>query len=134
MCTTYHITDPVDFVEQWMAFSASHLNSDEPTLDNLNDLERKELAPKLKRDANVLVGNANKMTTNNLSAPFQGCQSPSAKIFGHQAQPTVLHDASDDLMDSYISRTPTVSTILKFLKVNLNYYIIDFFIKFIIHT
>lgn len=108
MCTTYNITDPVDFVEQWMAFSASHLNSDEPTLDNLNDLERKELAPKLKRDSNLSGGNAHKVAGNGLGIQFQNCPSPTTKIFG-RAPPTILHDASDDLMDSYISRTPTVS-------------------------
>lgn len=110
LCTTYHITDPEDFVEQWMAFSASHLNSEEPTLTNLNDLERKELAAKLKRDSKQSAGMGIHKAPPIGGHSFVNVGSPSAKIFGHTASfGFAANDAIDDVMDSYISRTPKVS-------------------------
>lgn len=89
LCNEYNITDPVEFVERWMAFSISHLNGADPTLDNLNDLERKEFANfKHANDAK------NKSTSNK------------------QQNNTSSYDdfPDDDIMGSYGFHTPKVNT------------------------
>lgn len=42
ICLNNGVTDPVEFVEQWMAYSLSKLKGAEPTLDFLTEMERKE--------------------------------------------------------------------------------------------
>ncbi|XP_058812050.1 DNA polymerase alpha subunit B [Topomyia yanbarensis] len=51
ICLRNDVDDPVEFVEQWMAFSVSKLNGAEPTLDNLRDMESHEYANKTRRVA-----------------------------------------------------------------------------------
>lgn len=43
MCAEYDV-DAETFIEQWMAFSLTALNGAEPSLENLNLLERRELS------------------------------------------------------------------------------------------
>lgn len=90
-----------------MAFSVSHLNGAEPTLDNLNDLERKELSAQLKRDKNATAKGLMIAGGGGGGGGFE-CASPSAKVFGHFATPAINDSGLDDVMDSYISRTPKV--------------------------
>lgn len=58
LCVIYNVDDASEFVEQWLAFSVSNLNGDEPTIENLHDFERRVL--KTKRDKNVLSASKNK--------------------------------------------------------------------------
>nr|XP_016943740.1 DNA polymerase alpha subunit B [Drosophila suzukii] len=43
LAISYNIHDATEFVEQWMAFSLSHLHGEDPALENLGDFERKVL-------------------------------------------------------------------------------------------
>ncbi|XP_062125556.1 DNA polymerase alpha subunit B [Drosophila sulfurigaster albostrigata] len=43
LAISYNVNDATEFVEQWMAFSLSHLQGDEPTVANLGEFERKVL-------------------------------------------------------------------------------------------
>lgn len=43
LAITYNIHDATEFVEQWMAFSLSHLQGEDPAIENLGDFERKVL-------------------------------------------------------------------------------------------
>lgn len=43
LAITYNVSDATEFVEQWMAFSLSHLHGEDPTTDNLGEFERKVL-------------------------------------------------------------------------------------------
>uniref|UniRef100_A0A1A9UJZ0 DNA polymerase alpha subunit B N-terminal domain-containing protein n=1 Tax=Glossina austeni TaxID=7395 RepID=A0A1A9UJZ0_GLOAU len=58
LCVIYNVDDASEFVEQWLAFSVSNLNGDEPTIENLHEFERKIL--QTKRDKNVLSASKNK--------------------------------------------------------------------------
>lgn len=42
ICSNNNQDDPVEFVEQWMAFSVSNLNGAEPTVQHLIEMENKE--------------------------------------------------------------------------------------------
>lgn len=42
ICLNNGVSDPVEFVEQWMAYSLSKLQGAEPTLYFLTEMERKE--------------------------------------------------------------------------------------------
>lgn len=100
LCTTYNV-DPVEFVEQWMAFSLSHLNGAEPTLDYLNDLERKELAnkkcSKTNKNDRLNVGHSSHSDAANLQQ---------LKIYGSDLD---RNEDVGDVMDSYLCNTPKVS-------------------------
>lgn len=119
LCTTYRIDDPVEFVEQWMAFSVSHLGGAEPTLDNLSDLERKELASLSKTTAAAAAAAATVAVGKSVASKVHAYESAGgsprvAKVFGRTAgngatAAALLDDGSEDFMDSYISRTPKVS-------------------------
>lgn len=95
LCTTYNV-DPVEFVEQWMAFSLSHLNGAEPTLDYLNDLERKELANK----------KALKSAKNDRFNVQRDADIKQLRIYGSDMDRI---ENVGDVMDSYLCNTPKVS-------------------------
>lgn len=42
----YIIEDPEEFVEQWLAFSLTNLGGKEPSIEYMNDFERKEFLNK----------------------------------------------------------------------------------------
>lgn len=91
LCNDYNVTDPVEFVERWMAFSISNLNGADPTLDNLNDMERKEFA-------NFKQANESKI------------KSTSNQQSNHSSNYDNFPD--DDIMDSYGFHTPKVNIFL----------------------
>ena len=100
-CQTYDIDDPVEFVEQWMAFTVSHLHGAEPSLENLNDFERKELIPSKKEKAPTNVLAAAKKRAEDVSAV-------NLKVYG-QSTNEGFNDDGDNVMDSYIYNTPKVN-------------------------
>ncbi|XP_050079466.1 DNA polymerase alpha subunit B [Anopheles maculipalpis] len=55
ICINNNITDPVEFVEQWMAYSVSKLSGAEPTVAYLNEMEAHEYTSKA-RKASKLSG------------------------------------------------------------------------------
>lgn len=109
LCATYNITDPVEFVEQWMAFSVSNLNGADPTLDRLSEMERKELVglqKKEKQHVSKTGGSSSTLGPHRPSNAFSA-NSPSSKVFSSFS----AGNESDDFMDSYIDcTTPKVST------------------------
>lgn len=64
---SYYIEDATEFVEQWMAFSLSHLQGDEPTIANLGEFERKVL--QVKREKSGLK----KVRNGSISVPSSTC-------------------------------------------------------------
>lgn len=90
-----------------MAFSVSTYNNAELTLDRLNEMERKELASRLKKDSKKTSSNLSMLGSHHQSNAY-GANSPSSKVF---TSFSTGNDA-DDFMDSYIGcTTPKVSTI-----------------------
>uniref|UniRef100_A0A8W7PEF0 DNA polymerase alpha subunit B N-terminal domain-containing protein n=1 Tax=Anopheles coluzzii TaxID=1518534 RepID=A0A8W7PEF0_ANOCL len=49
ICINNDITDPVEFVEQWMAYSVSKLSGAEPTVAYLNEMEAHEYTSKARK-------------------------------------------------------------------------------------
>ncbi|XP_037026973.1 DNA polymerase alpha subunit B [Bradysia coprophila] len=84
LCNEYNIT-AADFNSIWVAFSLTHLNGADPTLDNLNELERKEFA-----NAKNVNNSKNKTTS----------QQPDNNSSCYDDLP------DDDIMDSYGFHTP----------------------------
>lgn len=88
LCNEYNVYDPVEFVERWMAFSISNLNGADPTLDNLNEMERKELAQW--KHVNDSKSKSTSTKPQNNSASYDNFP-------------------EDDIMDSYGFHTPKVN-------------------------
>lgn len=128
LCTTHNITDPCEFVEQWLAFSVSHLGGAEPTLDNLAELERKELAVQTRATTTASTAHHHHHQQQSTVAAkvmsYESATTPNRKVFGSDRRQAVgggdgnggaangtslLDDVGDDLMDAYIMRTPKVS-------------------------
>lgn len=118
-----------------MAFSVSHLGGAEPTLDNLCDLERKELSSLSKTTAAAVAAAAaatvavGKSVASKVQAYENAGSSPrAAKVFsrsaGNDASAAALQDdGSEDFMNSYISRTPKVRVVFVY---DLNVFIKSF--------
>lgn len=87
--------DPVDFVEQWMAFSVSFKGGAEPTIEFLKEFEAKEFYNK-KEDAKS--SQAKKQT-----------QSASLKVYNNQHDDEDDDMMVDDLLGNYVCVTPKVS-------------------------
>lgn len=51
ICNRHGVVDPVEFVEQWFAYSCSKLGGAEPTLENLRDMESHEYANRSRKTA-----------------------------------------------------------------------------------
>lgn len=86
MTSAYDFDDAREFVETYVAFSVSHLNGADPDLQTLSDFERKELIPtKTKGKEHTAKTRASNYLPD-----------PDAEL------------DEDDVMDSYISRTPKV--------------------------
>ncbi|XP_052901958.1 DNA polymerase alpha subunit B [Anopheles moucheti] len=49
ICNNNDITDPIEFVEQWMAYSVSKLSGAEPTVAYLSEMEAREYTSKLRK-------------------------------------------------------------------------------------
>ncbi|XP_064555314.1 DNA polymerase alpha subunit B [Drosophila montana] len=87
LALTYSIHDATEFVEQWMAFSLSHLHGDDPTPANLGEFERKVLQVKREK-----VGTT-KLTHHTKSQP-SALESSSLATYG------LIED--DPMMDDYV--------------------------------
>ncbi|EDW59063.1 DNA polymerase alpha subunit B [Drosophila virilis] len=87
LALTYSIHDATEFVEQWMAFSLSHLNGDDPTPANLGEFERKVLQVKREK-----VGTT-KLTHHTKSQP-SALETSSLATYG------LIED--DPMMDDYV--------------------------------
>ncbi|KAH8358634.1 hypothetical protein KR093_001502 [Drosophila rubida] len=73
LAISYNIDDATEFVEQWMAFSLSHLQGEEPTAANLGEFERKVLQAQREKGGSkkpTLQGKAtkNSMDTSSLAS------------------------------------------------------------------
>ncbi|XP_035775815.1 DNA polymerase alpha subunit B-like [Anopheles albimanus] len=67
ICLNNNIDDPVEFVEQWMAYSVSKLSGAEPTIAYLNEMEANEYTSKARK-----MGKASSMAgagPNSLASP-----------------------------------------------------------------
>lgn len=93
LCIDYDVSDPKDFVENYVAFSVNHLNGAEPTNDSLADFERKEL----KQSKAKVASNRNQPKHRNQINDYE------------QYEDVGMDDEGDDLMDAYICNTPKVS-------------------------
>lgn len=98
LCITYHIDDAAEFVEQWMAFSISHLHGDEPSLENLNEFERKVF--QTKREKELLA--ASKKKGNKLPSALANLTHLNA-ISASSSNPLAMYGVDDnDVMDDYM--------------------------------
>lgn len=86
MTNSYNISDSREFVETYVAFSATHLNGVEPSAETLANFERKELSTM----KNKPIAPRKHVTVN----------------LTNFEQDAEMED--DDVMDSYIARTPKV--------------------------
>ncbi|XP_030564138.1 DNA polymerase alpha subunit B [Drosophila novamexicana] len=87
LALTYSIHDATEFVEQWMAFSLSHLHGEDPTAANLGEFERKVLQVKREK-----VGTT-KLTHHTKSQP-SALETSSLATYG------LIED--DPMMDDYV--------------------------------
>ncbi|CAH2045616.1 unnamed protein product, partial [Iphiclides podalirius] len=73
LCEEYNV-DPETFIEQWMAFSLTHLNGSPPTLENLDLLEKKEFSKLTATRLNALL--TNEAANTGASLTVYGAQVP----------------------------------------------------------
>lgn len=86
MTSAYNFDDAREFVEAYVAFSVNHLNGADPSLQTLADFERKDLnSTKSKPKEHAIKARV------------------SISLLDQDAE---MED--DDVMDSYICRTPKV--------------------------
>lgn len=97
LCISYHIDDAAEFVEQWLAFSVSHLSGAEPTLEYLNEFERKVFHAKREKD--LLA--ANKRKTNKLPAPISNLSHLNS-LAANSSNPLAMYGVEDDMFDDYM--------------------------------
>lgn len=90
MSSFYHLEDPVEFVEKWMAFSISHLSGAEPTVQFLNDFENKELKNQSKVQAK--------------SKRVENSERSQLKVYNQESD-----DEENDILGAYVCITPKVS-------------------------
>ncbi|XP_030370575.1 DNA polymerase alpha subunit B [Scaptodrosophila lebanonensis] len=101
LALSYNIDDATEFVEQWMAFSLSHLHGDDPTIDNLGEFERKVL--QLKRDKGGSKKQASHKNIHTPVASSRALETSALATYGLGA------DDGDDttMMEEYASEDPT---------------------------
>lgn len=90
ICVNCGQDDPVEFVEQWMAFSISHLSGAEPTVQYLIEMENKVVV-KLPKSG---------FTTKAISS----APSTNLKVYNEDSD-----DEQNDLLGAYVCITPKVS-------------------------
>lgn len=95
LSSIYDLTDPVEFVEKWMAFSISHLNGAEPTVQFLTDFENKELK------------NQGKVTKPKKRAAAS--ETSQLKVYNQESD-----DEENDILGAYVCITPKVSAMFVF--------------------
>ncbi|KAL5284261.1 POLA2.2 family protein [Megaselia abdita] len=91
ICISYNIEDASEFVEQWIAYSVSHFNGGEPTIEYLDEFERKDLAGKRDKQLNA------KKQLNSTSA-LNGNAGGGGSNF--------QDDEDDEMLGAYICNTP----------------------------
>lgn len=94
LCYTYKITDAMEFVAQWMAYSVSNLDGADPTIPLLLEMERKEFI--LPREKELIAVQSKKKKTNHLN---------DLAAYGSPSRNSTLDD-DDHIMDSYGCMTP----------------------------
>ncbi|SPP80994.1 DNA polymerase alpha subunit B [Drosophila guanche] len=99
LAISYGCMDATEFVEQWMAFSLSHLHGDEPTPENLGEFERKVL--QLKKEK---VGFKTSTQKTKTYAPAPVADTSSLSTYG------LIED--DPMMDDYVSESVTDSSMM----------------------
>lgn len=97
LCITHNINDEKEFVESYVAFSVSHLNGAEPSIESLSEFERKELIQQKKKPKESNGSRRMDQDTTNFNH-FD------AREF----------EDGDELMEAYISKTPKVSAFYLF--------------------
>lgn len=80
--------DPREFVELYVAYSATYCDGAEPTISSLEDFERKELANYKKK-------------------AFESTNSENHRDYDDYND-IAADDDDDDLMEAYVCNTPTV--------------------------
>lgn len=98
LCITYHIDDATEFVEQWMAFSVSNLHGDEPTIEHLNEFERKVLQVKREKELQA----ASKKKGNKLPSALANLTHLNS-IAASNSNPLAMYGVEDDMMDDYMT-------------------------------
>lgn len=94
LALSYYIDDATEFVEQWMAFSLSHLHGDEPTIANLGEFERKVL--QVKREKGGLKKSTHQSVIN-IPAATSASETTSLATYG------LVED--DPMMDDYVNES-----------------------------
>ncbi|CAK1583502.1 unnamed protein product [Parnassius mnemosyne] len=89
LCEEYNV-DAETFIEQWMAFSLTHLNGSSPTLENLDLLEKKEFS---KRAASRLNAPTNEAANTGTSLTVYGTQ--------------VSSQSDNEVLSGYMTTTAT---------------------------
>uniref|UniRef100_A0A182TAP2 DNA polymerase alpha subunit B N-terminal domain-containing protein n=1 Tax=Anopheles maculatus TaxID=74869 RepID=A0A182TAP2_9DIPT len=101
ICINNDITDPVEFVEQWMAYSVSKLSGAEPTVAYLNEMEAHEYTSKARKVAKVSGALA---AAGNSGTPWK--DSKVSKITTYRNVDSVVEQ---DVLEMYGCITPKVS-------------------------
>lgn len=91
MCHSYNL-NAATFLEQWMAFSLTSLNGADPTIDHLDEMERKQLS--------TMGRKSSKAQSTDIGAS-------SHSLYGNHGRENYKEN---DVLDSYICKTPKVST------------------------
>uniref|UniRef100_A0A1I8PVD8 DNA polymerase alpha subunit B N-terminal domain-containing protein n=2 Tax=Stomoxys calcitrans TaxID=35570 RepID=A0A1I8PVD8_STOCA len=108
LCSSYNIEDAAEFVEQWVAFSISNLNGAEPTVDHLNEFERKVF--QAKRDKELQAASKKK------SGKFPSAISNLTHlndIAASNSNPLAMYGVEDDdVMDDYMQDSAMASAVL----------------------
>uniref|UniRef100_A0A1B0BIS9 DNA polymerase alpha subunit B N-terminal domain-containing protein n=1 Tax=Glossina palpalis gambiensis TaxID=67801 RepID=A0A1B0BIS9_9MUSC len=106
LCVIYNVDDASEFVEQWLAFSVSNLNGDEPTIENLHEFERKVL--QAKRDKNVLSASKNKTIKNSSGI---GSLTNLKNVASAPSTPLSMYGVGDEdnMMEQYMHELPETS-------------------------
>ncbi|XP_049529438.1 DNA polymerase alpha subunit B [Anopheles darlingi] len=98
ICLNNNIDDPVEFVEQWMAYSVSKLSGAEPTIAYLNEMEAHEYTSKARK-----MGKASSMVgagANSIASPR--LESKVSKLTTYRNVDTV----EQDVLQMYGCNTP----------------------------
>ncbi|XP_017091944.2 DNA polymerase alpha subunit B [Drosophila bipectinata] len=99
LAITYNVTDATEFVEQWMAFSLSHLHGEDPTTDNLGEFERKVL--QLRKDKIASKASAQKVNS------YAATETNSLATYGLIEDDPMMEDyMGDSVADSSAMHTP----------------------------
>uniref|UniRef100_A0A182NCT2 DNA polymerase alpha subunit B N-terminal domain-containing protein n=1 Tax=Anopheles dirus TaxID=7168 RepID=A0A182NCT2_9DIPT len=99
ICLNNNIGDPVEFVEQWMAYSVSKLSGAEPTVAYLSEMEAHEYTAKARKASKIGLG-----AGGNVGASPR-VESKLSKITTYRN----VDSAEQDVLEMYGCITPKVS-------------------------